>query len=210
MPLARYSLYRQGPQIWVGANCRRTARAGSRRHAPHRDRVRRLRRLSASVHPALGIPRRTFPADLPDKDVFGNGWRGRSSSRGDGRRDRGAPSTARKGIVVADCDLPRPACTRKRFFDAVGHYGPRGEVLVSTATLTNLNGSPQAEAIPQPHENKRARYAHDLGPGRRAPARTAGAPADAASCLRQTAAPTPGREIPCARVACRRRVGPGA
>ena len=39
----------------------------------------------------------------------------------------------------------------KRFFDAVGHYG-REEVLLPTATLTNLNGSPQAEAIPQPHE----------------------------------------------------------
>jgi len=30
-------------------------------------------------------------------------------------------------------------------------YG-REEVLLSAATLTNLNGSPQAEAIPQPHE----------------------------------------------------------
>jgi hypothetical protein len=53
-------------------------------------------------------------------------------------------------MVVADCDL-RSGLHAKRFFDVVGHYG-REEVLVPTATLTNLNGGPQAEAIPQPHE----------------------------------------------------------
>jgi hypothetical protein len=51
---------------------------------------------------------------------------------------------------VADCDL-RLGLHAKRFFDAVGHYG-REEVLLPTATLTGLNGSPEAEAIAQPHE----------------------------------------------------------
>ena len=31
------------------------------------------------------------------------------------------PLYGEEGIVVADCDL-RPACTAKRWFDAVGHY----------------------------------------------------------------------------------------
>ena len=43
MPLARYALYRQGPQIWVGADGRRLRRLG-RAHAGDRDRVRRVRR----------------------------------------------------------------------------------------------------------------------------------------------------------------------
>src|SRR5256885_172022 len=52
--------------------------------------------------------------------------------------------------VGADCDL-RVGLHAKRFFDAVGHYG-REDVLMPAATLTNPNGSPQAEAITQPHE----------------------------------------------------------
>jgi hypothetical protein len=53
-------------------------------------------------------------------------------------------------MVVADCDL-RVGLHAKRWFDSVGHYG-REDVLLSAATLPPSNGSPQAEAITQPHE----------------------------------------------------------
>lgn len=70
------------------------------------------------------------------------------------------PLCGEEGTVVAGCDLGR-GLNAKRSFDAVGHYG-REEVLLPAATLTNLNGGPQAEAIPQPHEQA-ALDAQDLG-----------------------------------------------
>jgi nitrilase len=89
-----------------------------------------------------------FPADLPAKEVFGNGGAA-IIEPGDGAVIAG-PLHGQEGMVVADCNL-RVGLHATRFFDAVGHYG-REEVLAPTATLTNLNGGPEAEAIPQPHE----------------------------------------------------------
>ena len=57
MTLARYALYRQGAQIWVGADGGRLRRLG-RAHAGDRDRVRRVRRRGAAVHPARRVPGR--------------------------------------------------------------------------------------------------------------------------------------------------------
>ena len=146
MPLARYSLYRQGPQIWVAPTADDSEGwLASMRHIA-------IESGAYVVSVPQYIPRSAFPddfpADLPDKDVFGNGGAA-IIEPGDGDVIAG-PLYGQEGIVVADCDL-RAGLHAKRFFDAVGHYG-REEVLVSTATLTNLNGSPQAEAIPQPHE----------------------------------------------------------
>jgi nitrilase len=99
------------------------------------------------------IPAEAFPDDfpmpLPDgKKVFGRG--GAAIVEPSGGEVVAGPLYGEEGMVVADCDL-RVALHAKRFFDAVGHYG-REEVLLPAATLTNLNGGPQAEAIPQPHE----------------------------------------------------------
>jgi nitrilase len=146
MPLARYALYRQGPQIWVAPTADDTdAWLASMRHIA-------IESGAYVVSVPQYIPRAAFPDDfpaaLPDKEVFGNGGAA-IVEPGDGKVIAG-PLYGEEGMVVADCDL-REGLHAKRFFDAVGHYG-REDVLHPAATLTNLNGSPQAEAIAQPHE----------------------------------------------------------
>jgi nitrilase len=117
MPLARWALYREGPQIWV---------------APTADdsdgwlaTVRHIAIESGAfvVSVPQYIPRAAFPADfpleLPDDEVFGRGgavivdpaW---------GEVIAG-PLYDEEGILVADCDLSR-GLHAKRWFDAVGHY----------------------------------------------------------------------------------------
>lgn len=146
MPLARYALYRQGPQIWVAP----TADDGDGWLASMRHIAIESGAFVISV--PQYIPRSAFPEDfpveLPEREVFGNGGAA-IVEPGDGKVIAG-PLYGEEGMVVADCDL-RAGLHAKRFFDAVGHYG-REEVLLPAATLANLNGSPQAEAIPQPHE----------------------------------------------------------
>jgi nitrilase len=155
MPLARYSLYRQGPQIWVAPTADDTdGWQASMRHIA-------IESGAFVVSVPQYIPRSAFPDDfpatLPDKDVFGDGGAA-IIEPGDGKVIAG-PLYGEEGMVVADCDL-RAGLHAKRFFDAVGHYG-REDVLFhpaaagasgGAATLTRSNGSPQAEAIPQPHE----------------------------------------------------------
>jgi nitrilase len=146
MPLARYAIYRQGPQIWVAP----TADDGDGWLASMRHIAIESGAFVVSV--PQYIPRSAFPDDfpatLPDKDVYGNG--GAVIVEPDGGAIIAGPLYGEEGMVVADCDL-RKGLHAKRFFDAVGHYG-REEILLPTATLTNLNGGPKAEAIPQPHE----------------------------------------------------------
>ena len=146
MPLARYALYKQGPQIWVAPTADDTdGWLASMRHIA-------IESGAYVVSVPQYIPKSAFPDDfpakLPDRDVFGNGGAA-IIEPGDGKVIAGT-LYGEEGIVTADCNL-REGLHAKRFFDAVGHYG-REEVLLPTATLTNLNGSPQAEAIPQPHE----------------------------------------------------------
>src|SRR4051794_12438326 len=146
MPLARYALYRQGPQIWVAPTADdEDGWLASMRHIA-------IESGAFVVSVPQYIPRSAFPedfpAELPQKEVFGNGGAA-IVEPGDGELIAG-PLYGQEGMVVADCDL-RVGLHAKRFFDAVGHYG-REEVLMPAARLTNPNGSPQAEAIPQPHE----------------------------------------------------------
>ncbi|HEX4717486.1 MAG TPA: carbon-nitrogen hydrolase family protein [Thermoleophilaceae bacterium] len=146
MPLARYALYKQGPQIWVAPTADdENGWLASMRHIA-------IESGAFVVSVPQYIPRSAFPedfpAELPDKEVFGNGGAA-IVEPGDGEVIAG-PLYGQEGMVVADCDL-RVGLHAKRFFDAVGHYG-REDVLVPAATLTNPNGSPQAEAITQPHE----------------------------------------------------------
>jgi nitrilase len=146
MPLARYALYKQGPQIWVAPTADdEDGWLASMRHIA-------IESGAFVVSVPQYIPRSAFPedfpAELPQKEVFGNGGAA-IVEPGDGEVIAG-PLYGQEGMVVADCDL-RVGLHAKRFFDAVGHYG-REEVLMPAARLTNPNGSPQAEAIPQPHE----------------------------------------------------------
>src|SRR4051812_27220058 len=146
MPLARYALYKQGPQIWVAPTADDSdGWLASMRHIA-------IESGAFVVSVPQYIPRSAFPdnfpAELPQKEVFGNGGAA-IVEPGDGELIAG-PLYGQEGMVVADCDL-RVGLHAKRFFDAVGHYG-REEVLMPAARLTNPNGSPQAEAIPQPHE----------------------------------------------------------
>src|SRR3954464_829432 len=146
MPLARYALYRQGPQIWVAPTADdQDGWLASMRHIA-------IESGAFVVSVPQFIPKAAFPDDfparLPDREVYGNGGAA-IIDPGEGEVIAG-PLYGEEGMVVADCDL-RVGLHAKRWFDSVGHYG-REEVLLPTATLTNLNGSPQAEAIPQPHE----------------------------------------------------------
>jgi nitrilase len=146
MPLARYALYKQGPQIWVAPTADdEDGWLASMRHIA-------IESGAFVVSVPQYIPRSAFPedfpAELPDKEVFGNGGAA-IVEPGEGEVI-GGPLYGQEGMVIADCDL-RVGLHAKRFFDAVGHYG-REEVLAPAATLTNPNGSPQAEAITQPHE----------------------------------------------------------
>ena len=139
MPLARYAVYRGGPQIWV---------------APTADdsdgwlaTVRHIAIESGAfvVSVPQYIPRAAFPGDfpaeLPDQEVFGNG--GAAIVDPEWGELIAGPLYGEEGIVTADCDLAR-GLHAKRWFDAVGHYG-REDVLAAPpapAPTAGADGSP--------------------------------------------------------------------
>jgi nitrilase len=117
MPLARWSVYRQGPQIWI---------------APTADdsdgwlaTVRHIAIESGAfvISVPQYIPRSAFPDDfpleLPDQPEFGRG--GAAIVEPTGGEVIAGPLYGEEGMVVADCDLRR-GLHAKRWFDAVGHY----------------------------------------------------------------------------------------
>jgi nitrilase len=123
MPLARYALEQQGPQIWV---------------APTADdsdgwlaTVRHIAIESGAfvVSVPQYIPRSAFPDDfpleLPEQEVFGNG--GAAVIEPTWGNVIAGPLYGEEGMVVADCDL-RKCLHAKRWFDAAGHYS-REDVL---------------------------------------------------------------------------------
>jgi predicted amidohydrolase len=123
MPMARYALYRQGPQIWV---------------APTADDsdvwIAHMRAIAVEsgafvVSVPQFIPRSAFPADfplaLPDREVFGNG--GAAIIEPTWGKVVAGPLYGDEGMLVYDCDL-RHGLHAKRVFDAVGHYS-RDDVL---------------------------------------------------------------------------------
>ena len=134
MPLARYGVYRSGPQIWL---------------APTADdsdgwlaTVRHIAIESGAyvVSVPQYIPRSAFPDDfpapLPDKDVFGRGGAA-IIEPAEGEVIAG-PLYDEEGILTADCDLGA-ALHAKRFFDAVGHYS-REDVLRSPDQAGTVHG----------------------------------------------------------------------
>jgi len=117
MPLARWAVYEQGPQIWL---------------APTADdsdgwlaTVRHIAIESGAfvVSAPQYIPRSAFPGDfpveLPDRDVFGRG--GAAIIDPAGGEVIAGPLYDEEGMIFADCDLAR-GLHAKRWFDAVGHY----------------------------------------------------------------------------------------
>ena len=127
MPLARYSVYKLGPQIWL---------------APTADdsdgwlaTVRHIAIESGAfvVSAPQYIPKSAFPEDfplpLPDNDVFGRG--GAAIIEPSWGEVIAGPLYDREGIVTADCDL-RKGLHAKRWFDSVGHYS-REDVLRGNA-----------------------------------------------------------------------------
>jgi nitrilase len=126
MPLARYAIYRQGPQIWVAP----TADDSDGWLASMRHIAIESGAYVVSVPqyiPASAFPE-DFPAALPEgKDVFGEGG---AAIVAPGGSVIGGPLYGEEGMVVADCDL-REGLHAKRWFDAVGHYSREDALLPS-------------------------------------------------------------------------------
>jgi len=123
MPLARYAVYRQGPQIWA---------------APTADDsdgwIAHMRAIAIEsgafvISVPQYIPRAAFgddfPLPLPEREVFGNG--GAVVVEPTSGEIVAGPLYGEEGMFVHDCDL-RLGLHAKRVFDAVGHYS-RDDVL---------------------------------------------------------------------------------
>jgi nitrilase len=123
MPLARYALYRGGPQIWVAP----TADDSDGWLATVRHIAIESGAFVISVPQYL--PRTSFPDDfpvpLPDVEVLGNG--GAAIIEPSWGEVIAGPLYGEEGILIADCDL-RLGLHAKRWFDAAGHYS-REDVL---------------------------------------------------------------------------------
>jgi predicted amidohydrolase len=124
MPLARYAVYRGGPQIWLAPTADDSdGWLASMRHIA-------IESGAFVVSVPQYIPGSAFPEDFPvaiDRErVYGRGGAA-IVSPGGGQVLEG-PVYDREAIVIADCDL-RDGLHAKRFFDAVGHYS-REDVLL--------------------------------------------------------------------------------
>lgn len=125
MPLARYAVYRGGPQIWVAPTADDSdGWLASMRHIA-------IESGAFVVSVPQYIPAGAFPDDFPvplpeGKDVFGRG--GAVIIEPTAGEVIAGPLYDEEGILVADCDLRR-GLSAKRWFDSVGHYS-REEVLV--------------------------------------------------------------------------------
>src|SRR6478752_2558873 len=128
MPLARYAVYRGGPQIWAAP----TADDSDGWLATVRHIAIESGAFVVSVPqyiPAAAFPD-DFPVALPEgKAVFGEG--GAAIVEPTWGEVIAGPLRGEEGILVADCDL-RAGLHAKRWFDAVGHYA-RAEVLATGA-----------------------------------------------------------------------------
>jgi nitrilase len=139
MPLARYRVYRDGPQIWLAPTADDTdGWLASVRHIAIESGafvVSAPQYIPASAFPA------DFPAPLPEgRETFGEG--GAAIVEPTNGKAIAGPLYGREGIVAADCDL-REGLRAKRWFDAAGHYS-REDVLASPAR--SQSGVPAADA----------------------------------------------------------------
>jgi nitrilase len=124
MPLARWALYEQGPQIWVAPTADDSdGWLASMRHIGIEGGV-------FVVTVPQYIPRSSFPADFPVEitdgvEVLGRGGAAVIDPQGE---VIAGPLYDEEGIVFADCDLDR-ILSAKRWFDASGHYSRRDVLL---------------------------------------------------------------------------------
>jgi nitrilase len=142
MPLARYAVYRSGPQIWVAPTADDTdGWLASMRHVA-------IESGAYVVSVPQYIPRSAFPddfpAELPDKDVFGRG--GAAIIEPVMGEVIAGPLYDREGIVTAECDLRR-GLHAKRWFDAAGHYS-REDVLLPQDGSSSNSISPTTTSSP--------------------------------------------------------------
>jgi nitrilase len=136
MPLARYAVYRGGPQIWLAPTADDTdGWLASMRHIA-------IESGAFVVSAPQYIPRSAFPDDfpapLPDREVYGNGGAAIIEPK-EGAVIAG-PLYGEEGMVHADCDL-RAGLHAKRWFDAVGHYS-REDVLEPPQAAPGNGGEP--------------------------------------------------------------------
>ena len=124
MPLARYAVYRHGPQIWAAPTADDSdGWLASMRHIA-------IESGAFVVSVPQYIPASAFgddfPVPLPEgKDVFGDG--GAAIIEPTGGKVIAGPLRGEEGILYADCDLGEQL-RAKRWFDVVGHYA-REDVL---------------------------------------------------------------------------------
>jgi nitrilase len=144
MPLARYAVYRGGPQIWVAPTADDSdGWLASMRHIAIESGAFVV--SAPQYIPASAFPD-DFPVELPEgKEVFGRG--GAAICEPTGGDVIAGPLYDEEGIVVADCDL-RLGLHAKRWFDAVGHYS-REDVLRAPAAPEPVAGdASQHDAVP--------------------------------------------------------------
>ena len=136
MPVARYRLYREGPQIWVAPTADDSdGWLASMRHIA-------IESGAFVVSVPQFIPAAAFPEDFPvalpaDKDVFGRG--GAAVIEPTSGDVIAGPLYGREGIVEAECDLRR-GLHAKRWFDAAGHYSREDVLGQETIELTETVG----------------------------------------------------------------------
>ena len=136
MPLARYRVYREGPQIWVAPTADDSdGWLASMRHIA-------IESGAFVVSVPQFIPVSAFPEDFPAplparEEVFGRG--GAAVIEPANGKVIAGPLYGEEGFVEADCDL-RVGLHAKRWFDSVGHYS-REDVLRSEAPVGPLSGA---------------------------------------------------------------------
>lgn len=118
MPLARYSLYREGPQFWVAPTADDTdGWLATVRHIA-------IESGAFVISVPQYIPRSAFPADFPvpvpkGEKPFGRG--GAAIIEPTWGEVIAGPLYDKEGIIYAECDL-KLGLRAKRWFDSVGHY----------------------------------------------------------------------------------------
>jgi predicted amidohydrolase len=142
MPLARYAVYRGGPQIWVAPTADDSdGWLATMRHVA-------IESGAFVVSVPQYIPRDAFPGDfpfeLPEVEVFGRG--GVAIVEPTWGNVVAGPLYGEEGMVVADCDL-RQGLHAKRWFDAVGHYA-REDVLGGLVPAAAAAPAPAPGATP--------------------------------------------------------------
>jgi nitrilase len=137
MPLARYAVYRGGPQIWLAPTADDSdGWLASVRHIA-------IESGAFVVSVPQFIPASAFPDDFPVPAPEGNEVIGRGGAaiiEPDGGEVIAGPLYGEEGMLVADCDL-RVSLHAKRWFDAVGHYS-REDVLARLVMDGNGDGMP--------------------------------------------------------------------